>query len=331
MTAAIASNESWTGEGLRRYEARRDMAALADLIESAFNERLDRSGRRMVREMRLLGRVGWLGWLLSRWLLPPAANPFGFVWEIDGVVVGNASLLPVAQFRHRWVIANVAVLPEHRRKGIAGRLVDACLQFAQRRGARQLILQVDADNETALTLYRRRGFHTTTARTVWTAGQTPRGLSAVDRGLARRRHSDEWRAQWALAKRLHPEGVIWPYPTVSSIFRPGGMERWLPTAEGRHWVWEQGGRLLGSLTLRHSNQPGVWRVVLVVEPEHRGRIEAALLAAAMDNFRNSQWGYLLEYPHDAAKQMLRDIGFKSQRTLTWMMRSVEASSQMKIG
>jgi GNAT superfamily N-acetyltransferase len=298
------------------------MAALADLIETAFGERLDESGRRMIREMRLLGKTGWLGWLLSRWLLPPAANPFGFIWESDGEVVGNASLLPVEHFSHRWVIANVAVAPRHRGQGIAGRLVDASVEFARRKGARQLILQVDADNERAVALYRRRGFETTTTRTVWTAHNTPHGLDSIETGPVRKRQAGEWRSQWALAKRLHPEGVIWPYPTVSSIFRPRGAQRWLSLRPNRHWVWFNDHRLVGSLSLRLSSQPGVWRIVLVVEPEFRGSLEAALLSAALKDLRNTQWGYLLEYPQDAAEKTLREIGFHAQRTLTWMSKSL---------
>ena len=323
MTAAIASNTSWSDGGLRRYEARRDMDALAKLIETAFGERLDESGRRMIQEMRLLGRAGWLGWLLSRWLLPPMAHPYGFVWEVDGKLVGNASLLPVEQFRHRWVLANVAVTPKERGKGIAGRLVDASIDFARRKGARKLILQVDAGNERALTLYHHRSFTVTTTRTVWTAHGTPRALNDVDAGLTRQRNVDEWRAQWALAKRLHPEGLIWPYPTVSSIFRPRGTKRWLSLGPDRHFVWVEEGHLAGSVSLRHSSQPGVWRIVLIVEPEYRGRIEASLLSAALESYRDTQWGYLLEYPHDAAEEALRELGFRARRTLTWMSRSID--------
>lgn len=323
MTAAIASNSSWSGEGLRRYEARRDMVALANLIESAFGERLDSSGRRMIREMRLLGRAGWLGWLLSRWLLPPAAHPYGFVWETDGKLVGNASLLPVEQFAHRWVLANVAVAPEERGKGIAGRLVDASVEFARRKGARKLILQVDAGNERALGLYRHRGFQVSATRTVWTLHGTPHTLKDVNPGQARKREIDEWRAQWALAKRLHPEGLIWPYPNVSSIFRPSGTKRWLSIGPDRHFVWLDAGQLAGSLSLRLSSQPGVWRIVLVVEPELRGKIESPLLGAALESYRDAQWGYLLDYPHGVAEETLRALGFRAQRTLTWMSRSIE--------
>jgi ribosomal protein S18 acetylase RimI-like enzyme len=299
------------------------MVALANLIEVAFAERLDIPARRMIREMRWLGRAGWLGWLLSRWLLPPAANPFGFVWELDGELVGNASLLPVDHFPHRWVIANVAVAPGQRGKGIAGELVDASIEYAKRKGARELILQVDADNARAINLYRHRGFEATTTRTVWTAHGLSESLRSIDTGPVRERQVEEWREQWSLAKRIYPEGVIWPYPTVSSIFRPKRAARWLPTVSDRHWVWVEAGRLVGSLSLRHSSQPGVWRVVLIVEPEYQGRVEAALLAAGLRGFQGAEWGYLLEYPSNAIEAILRELGFRSERTLTWMSMSLE--------
>jgi ribosomal protein S18 acetylase RimI-like enzyme len=316
---------------LRRYDARRDMAALANLIETSFGERLDESGRRMIREMRLLGKTGWLGWFLSRWLLPPAANPYGFVWETDGQVVGNASLLPVEHFPHRWVIANVAVSPEHRQKGIAGRLVDASVGFAHERGARQLILQVDADNERAHALYLRRGFEVAATRTVWIARRMPPSLRQVDPGPVRKRRIEEWRDQWELAKRLHPEGLIWPYPSIPSIFRPGGIERLFSASPSRHWVWPEGDRLRGSLSLRLSTRPGVWRIVMIVEPEHRGMIEADLLSGALQNYKDAQWTYILDYPHDAAEDLLRDFGFRPQRTLTWMSKTVDQDLLLENG
>jgi GNAT superfamily N-acetyltransferase len=302
------------------------MAALADLIEAAFAERLDRAGRRMIREMRWFGKAGWLGWLLSRWLLPPAANPFGFVWEHDGELVGNASLLPVDHFPRRWVIANVAVAPGQRGKGIAGELVDAAIEYAKRKGARELILQVDADNERALNLYRHRKFEATTTRTVWTANELSGSLKSIDTGPVRKRRVEEWRDQWALARRIYPEGVIWPYPTVSSIFRPKSSARWLPIESDRHWVWVEADRLVGSVSLRHSSQPGMWRLVLVVEPEYQGEVEAVLLAAALEGFLGAEWGYLLEYPSNTIEDVLRSLGFRSERTLTWMARSLESGN-----
>ena len=135
MTAGVIARASQSSPGLRPIDPRRDMGQVADLIEATFRGDLDGTARRMVREMRTLGRIGWVGWALSRLLLPPAARPFGFVWEENERIVGNASLLPVSGHPRRWVMANVAVHPEYRRRGIARQMVDASDHFARKAGA----------------------------------------------------------------------------------------------------------------------------------------------------------------------------------------------------
>src|SRR3972149_2177395 len=79
----------------------RALLPLADLLELVFGPDLDSAGRQLVRDMRALGRFGWLGGVLSRLILPPAAAPRGYVWEEAGRIVGNASLLPVAGHAER--------------------------------------------------------------------------------------------------------------------------------------------------------------------------------------------------------------------------------------
>jgi len=135
VTAGLLVQDSRSPSGLRKVNSRRDMAQVADLIELVFRGDLDPFGLRMVREMRAMGRAGYLGWALNRLLLPPAARPQGFVWEADGRVVGNASLLAVNGFPERWVLANVAVGPGYRRRGIGRQMVEAAIELAMERGA----------------------------------------------------------------------------------------------------------------------------------------------------------------------------------------------------
>ena len=219
MTAAARGRQlSDLKSGVRPFDPGRDLVALADLIEAGFGENLDPSGRRLVQSLRLLGRFGRLGGTLSRWLLPPAANPQGYVWEEDGQVVGNASLLPVTGYPTRWVMANVAVQPEHRRRawsligdGIGGVRWPA--------GAREIVLQVDQENAAAVGLYRSLGFQEAPARTTWVGRSIRRDIDKTEEPVRRRRAS-EWHAQWELARRIHPDGVLWPYPASGSLFRP---------------------------------------------------------------------------------------------------------------
>jgi [ribosomal protein S18]-alanine N-acetyltransferase len=55
-------------------------------------------------------------------------------------------------------VQTVAVAPSAQGRGIGGRLIDALIDTARRRGATTLLLEVRADNQAAIALYRRRGF-----------------------------------------------------------------------------------------------------------------------------------------------------------------------------
>lgn len=69
-----------------------------------------------------------------------------FVWVEDGKPVGCATLyiLDKLQFKHPYaIIDDLAVLPEHRSKGIARELVRYCLTIAQIRGCFKVILDCD--------------------------------------------------------------------------------------------------------------------------------------------------------------------------------------------
>lgn len=61
--------------------------------------------------------------------------------------------------RHGYVLA-LYVVPEHRRRGIATALLQHAQDWAQARGDRQIGLQVFAENEAAIALYRKLGYQT---------------------------------------------------------------------------------------------------------------------------------------------------------------------------
>ena len=295
----------------------RDMLALAELLELVFGSDLDPAARQLVRGMRTLGRFGWLGGLLSRVLLAPAAAPRGYVWEESGRLVGNASLLPVAGHPQRWVLANVVVHPEFRRRGIGRELVEACLRLAGQRGIQTLVLQVNTDNPTAERLYLRLGFRTLSARTTWMrlgGGLAAPGPSAPE---VRPRVAGEWPDQWALAQRLYPEGLIWPSPLHPGTFRAS-------RSENRHWVWYRGAQLLGSLTALPRG--GGWRLILLAQPEAAGEVEAALLDRALPALAAEHSSLVLDYPVGAAESTLRQAGFRPERSLTWMEREVSSAA-----
>ena len=90
-----------------------------------------------------------LWWIES---IAPAATPIGCLW------LGNA-INQVNGDRHAYIFL-LYVQPEHRRRGIGSALVEIAEAWAIERGDRQIGLQVFADNQPALTLYRKLGYQT---------------------------------------------------------------------------------------------------------------------------------------------------------------------------
>lgn len=56
-------------------------------------------------------------------------------------------------------LANIAVVPEARGRGVGGELLDHLLEVARRRGVSRLFLEVRGSNDAAHRLYASRGFH----------------------------------------------------------------------------------------------------------------------------------------------------------------------------
>jgi ribosomal protein S18 acetylase RimI-like enzyme len=296
------------------------MAGIAALMGMSFSGNLDSTSRRMIRDMQRLGRLGWLGWLLGKLFLPPAAYAPGFVWRAEGKVVGNVSLMAVDRRIGRYVIANVAVHPDYRRKGIARSLVEACLEYAREKRAAELLLQVERENSAAQVLYASLGFKALTTRTKWVRPNSHNRSLPQSELKVRKRRPHEWQQQYELARRLYPEGVWWPYSNRIEYFRPRELVDGLGLRGSIHWVIEQEGRLVASLIARGGFEPGSWRVVIMAEPALQGQAEEALLAKALPNLFPRKMSVVVEYQAGVADESFTEAGFKVERTLTWMRR-----------
>ncbi len=83
-----------------------------------------------------------------------------------GQRLGRPTISSVVGYVVTWVAAdegdlsNLAVVPEMRRRGLGGRLLDAAIAGAQAAGVRALYLEVRESNATALRLYASRRFAT---------------------------------------------------------------------------------------------------------------------------------------------------------------------------
>ncbi len=176
MAAALARRRTSAqrDEGPLATNLARDLYQIAELIEMCFADRLDASGRSAVDEMKAVAKLEPLLWLLA--LIDPSGLGLGrgYVWRVNQRVVGNVSLYQGGahpRLGRGWLIANVAVHPDYRRRGIARTLMEATLSLANQLRGRWVSLQVEADNEPAIALYHSLNFEQFETLDQWQVGR----------------------------------------------------------------------------------------------------------------------------------------------------------------
>ncbi len=144
--------------GVRPFDLGRDLRPVARLIAEAFADELDEQGEAALRELRILGHMSGLIRLLMRSTgeLHDVFN--GFVWVENNQLVGNVTVQRAGSQSGRWQIANVAVAPGFRGRGISRALMETVLEYIDEMGGTWAVLQVRARNTVARGLYERMGF-----------------------------------------------------------------------------------------------------------------------------------------------------------------------------
>lgn len=319
MVAEIALPTKAQGH-LRRLDMRRDLAKVADLVELCFADTLDPEGKRYLAEMRKAAQsaslMGWASNLIEEAQMPPS----GYVWEQEGRLVGNLSLIPISvRGKRGYMIANVATHPDFRGRGIAMALTIAALKYAGEHGASSVWLQVREDNPTAIHIYTINGFIERLRRTSWYNGpltgeqSTPAGIRVINR------HPAHWKLQQEWLKRLYPSELTWHIPFDWNLFRPdawGKIYRTLMLDFPRHWIVEQNKKLDGVLSWKHTHgfTDSLW---LAIPEQFDARSILALLITARKSIHTDQ-PLCLNFPDGIATNTLRQAGFYPHQTLIWM-------------
>jgi ribosomal protein S18 acetylase RimI-like enzyme len=327
MSAAGLVSARQSASGLRPFQPRRDLADLANLVEVCFAPSLDASGRAAVQEMRLLSRTGPLLWLLSR-VNNTVPLMRGFVWIEQNRLVGNVSMA-AAGYDNGWVIANVAVLPEYRRRGIARRLMQAALEWVEQRNG-FATLQVDADNDGARALYESLGFTTQRAFTRWRRASYLRPPDTTpDPPLIRRLRRHEAESLYRLAARVRPDeqgGMGWLRPTRPDKFRPARFSELRLLVSGQrtdYWVVPgQGGAIDGALCIDTRIGGVVTLFDLLVHPSRQGQLETPLVNFMLYDLIGRRDPLVTEHPDDddSARALFEQYHFRAERTLVHMLR-----------
>lgn len=305
---------------MRAMNMFRDLPAVADLIELCFADTIDNDGQRYIADMRRASRDdGFLKW--ASHMTESASLPLtGFVWEEDGRIVGNASLIPFRERGRRiYLIANIATHPSHRRRGIARILTRRAMQYGWDKKASALWLHVRDDNPGAIRLYEELGFREIARRTTWIAKPDPQLSKPVSDIRIVQREPRFWFQQQDWLRRLHPDVLGWYGSLNINSLRPGLMN-WLyllfVDVNIRQWAAVRGDHLLATL----SWVPRGGRAESLVAATGKGSEPEALTRLLIHARRalTGQSRLSLEYPAGEMTEAFLAAGFSERRTLLWM-------------
>jgi N-acetylglutamate synthase-like GNAT family acetyltransferase len=251
----------------------------------------------------------------------PGHSVAGFVWEEEGLIVGNISLIPVFVLSKRaYLIANVAVHPNFRRKGIAKSLTNAALEQIKNLRIRSVWLQVNSENPAAYLLYNSIGFTERARRTTWRSQKNwePKfsGAKAI---LVSKPKRKDWPNQQKWLNENYPNLISWHLAINTKQLVPGflaGVNRFFDEKKVRQWAAHHEGQLIGTLSWQSSKGMADWLWLACTE-ENEDRVIKSLLPHAIQLLKVNRQ-LTLNYMAGRAVESFQEVGFKSHRTLVWM-------------
>ena len=311
--------------GPRPINPTRDLPQLTQLLKAVFADELQGDGQQIIQRAANESKPSAL-WRLDPFLarLAPA-----YVWEEQGRIVGNVTLLQT-RLPGRSIIANVAVQPEFRRRGIARALMEEAQKEAIRRGAREIRLQVERENDAARDLYRSLGYVDLGSTTTWRLsrsyrttllGKTTRpGEAVVIHDLP----GERWREAYQLDLLAMGADLHWPDPLPKDYYKVGlirSLANFLSARQQKSWaVLNDRGQLRG-LASCYSEWGRAHQLAVRVHPDVRGDLEADLVLRLTDHLRSAsrrQAVIVHEADDLAMNEILPAAGFRPERTLAQM-------------
>jgi ribosomal protein S18 acetylase RimI-like enzyme len=288
---------------------------------------MDHDGQRYLSDMRRASRDDrFLNW--ASHMAETASMPMtGYVWEQDGKIVGNTSLIPFRDHGRRvYLVANVATHPDYRRQGIGRALTERAMLQARAKGASAVWLHVRDDNPGAIRIYESLGFQEIARRTAWYAGPE-RSLAGSNSGIMIvPRHSRFWPLQLDWLRRIYPEYLSWYHSWNLNSLRPGfwnSLYLFFIDFQIKQWAAVRGDELLATLTW--MPQGGRSEPLYAAVPNFGQSGDKTLYDEALTRLliharhAMSHYGTLsLDFPAGEMTDAILAAGFIPRRTLLWM-------------
>jgi Acetyltransferase (GNAT) family len=213
----------------------------------------------------------------------------------------------------------VATHPDYRRRGIGRALTEHAMLQARQKGAKELWLQVRADNPTAIKIYRDLGFVERARRTTYQAYPYSLHAPAMDGATVTKMKSQFWPLQRDWLYRTHPDDLSWYWHWDWNRLGPGLqmlVHRLFVEYDIRQWAAIKNGKLLATVSWLGTTRPTdlLWAAT-PLNGDAAG-LRAALEAACRE--LAGQRRLTIEHPAGEMVEAFQAAGFKPQRTLIWM-------------
>lgn len=324
--------------GLRPFDLGRDLRPVAELIAEAFTNELDPRGQAALREMRLLSHLSGLIKLLSRGTGEFDDVFSGYVWLEDNKIVGNITVQRADKFGNRWQIANVAVAPHYRGRGIAGALMARALEHIAEAHGRWAVLQVYDRNRVARSIYDRMGFETICGQMEMRLDKLPTADWLLENAPPRPEGfapflPADWLPLYELANNQYNAHFQWWRPLRRSDFQTTFEQRvgeWFLNLVGKSRVYrraiQNARRFDAALVLSVERWRGAHKLELWSRPDSYGFYEDYLLHWALSTLREFPRLPVftqLSIDHHAGIDAFQRVGFQPVQTLLTMRREIE--------
>lgn len=316
-----AHPHSQSKNGARPINVNKDIPQILRLLETCFGTAIRGDGQRVLTSNSLgPGSPAFL------WRMTPANKlAQGVVWEENGRIVGNVTLLN-SKVPGRFLVVNVAVHPDYRRQHIARHLMANVTEMVKAKNGREIFLQVVKTNTAANNLYNSLNYTNLGSVTSWYTNLTRLRRLAVPASApeVQQLRTHEWRAAYELDTLvLHPN-LSWPEPPDPIMYKIGWFDKVANFLNGRQietWVLRNDDNQLIGLSSIVSEWGRTHMAALRVHPDHRGELERPLLAKTLRRLNYlPRRNIRIDHPDDdeLVNSLLREANFQPQRTLTHM-------------
>jgi ribosomal protein S18 acetylase RimI-like enzyme len=307
---------------IRPVDPSRDLDAIADLIELCFSPTIDADGKEYIRYLRRMASSRLYHFVYEN--SPQKASAIeGFVWEEDKRIMGNLTLIPFPhETNPHYLIANVAVHPEYRQKGIAHQLTCVALDEVNKRPPGSIWLHVRNDNEVAIHLYETLGFEERTCRSTWELEPDFQETPQPSNFQVENRSRSEWTRQREWFKVTYPVDLRWNLQLDEKRFVPGlwgQLKDWFTNDPLIHYSLHRSQELEGIITFETSSRRAniLW---LACPPEMDEEVIQYLIPSSLKYFPGNR-PIAVNYPAERGVPAFSMNGWKKQNTLIWMEHS----------